>query len=108
MLSISISYTGLMCCAFISVGLIFAQFPKVSPSIKEVSDSPRADATPDGLTYTELGDGQVMDILKNHIESLKHNTKVDGPETKMVLFTGAIEHASRMCRVMVSDLAKSS
>ena len=97
----------LVLCAFLSIGLIFAQFPKVPSPTKVVSDFPRVDTTPDASTYTELGDGQVMDILKNHIKSLKHNDKEDGPETKMVLFTGAIEHASRMCRVMVSDHAKS-
>ena len=88
-----------ICALSLSVGLMFAQFPKVPSSSEEVPDSARTDATPSTLTYTELGDGQVTDILKSHIEDLKYNK---GNGIKMVLFTGAIEHVSRICRVMVS------
>ncbi len=76
--------------------LIFAQFPKVANSIVEDSTSAN-DSPSDSPNYTELGDGQVMDILKEHIGVLNSG---DG----LVLFKGAIEHAARICRAMVCTL----
>ncbi len=76
---------------------MFAQFPMIAASSgedisateNEVSDSPLSN-------YTELGDGQVMDILKRHIDNGSSVTD------RLVLFKGAIEHSSRLCRAMVS------
>ncbi len=73
--------------------MIFAQFPKVANSNVEDSTS-ATDSPSDSPNYTELGDGQVMDILKMHIGDLNSG---DG----LVLFKGAIEHAARICRAMV-------
>jgi len=47
----------------------------------------------ESCAYRELGDGQLMDILQGHIDSLGSG---------LVLFRGAIEHTSRLARVMVS------
>ncbi len=63
-------------------------------------DTVVSDSSPSN--YAELGDGQVMDILKRHIDS--------GSVTdRLVLFKGAIEHSSRLCRamVMIAPLAAS-
>ena len=67
-------------------------------------------------TYLELGDGQVMETLQKHLK-LKTQEERDGggrrkrtAGTNVVLFKGAIEHATRLCRVMVGKtrLAKSA
>lgn len=80
--------------------MIFAQFPKAINSNEEKGDSNSAsELSSDGLNYSELGDGQVMDILKDHIKELKC---IENEADVLVLFKGAIEHASRICRAMVS------
>ena len=59
-------------------------------------------------TYLELGDGQVMETLQKHLTQWKSQKERDGggrreetAGTNVVLFRGAIEHATRLCRVMV-------
>ena len=59
-------------------------------------------------TYLELGDGQVMETLQKHLTQWKSQKERDGgggreetTGTNVVLFRGAIEHVTRLCRVMV-------
>lgn len=59
-------------------------------------------------TYLELGDGQVMETLQKHLTQWKSQKERDGggrreetAGTNVVLFRGAIEHVTRLCRVMV-------
>lgn len=55
--------------------------------------------------YSELGDGQVMDCLNNAILEYNINCACDNGNNRLdlILFRRAIEHATRLCRVMVSD-----
>ena len=46
------------------------------------------------VPYAELGDGQVMEIVISHL-SLEKGEKI-------VPFKAALEHITRLCRVMVS------
>ena len=50
--------------------------------------------------YRELGDGQVMDYLNKAIThyNIDHSKSLD-----LILFRRAIEHVTRLCRVMVSQ-----
>lgn len=97
-------------------GLIFAQFPSVStsshtpvegvsPSLSNSSKKIDQDTDSSNVTisaYSELGDGQIMDFLGKHIETFKTLTSEGvGSNFNIVLFRGAIEHASRICRVLV-------
>ena len=65
-------------------------------------------------SYSELGDGQVMEILAKHLTgsscSDSGTTTQQGEGSTesalyrsrdLVLFKGAIEHAARLCRAMV-------
>lgn len=93
---------------------MFAQFPSVSTSnltpSESVSPSPSIssdkidqDAEGSTVTYSELGDSQVMDLLTKHMVTFKILTSEAVQSTfNIVLFKGAIEHASRICRVLVS------
>ena len=49
---------------------------------------------------SELGDGQVTEALGPHLARLRDQTG----RGDLVLFRGAIEHVTRLCRVMVSDV----
>jgi len=52
-------------------------------------------------SYSELGDGQVMDYLNNAI--VEHDEQCsDQQQLDLILFRRAIEHVTRLCRVMVS------
>ncbi len=61
--------------------------------------------------YTELGDGQVMEVLSKHLEKFLSNSveEVDSEEhlfgrsscSGLVLYRDAIEHCARLYRVMV-------
>ena len=56
--------------------------------------------------YSELGDGQVMDDLNNAI--VQYNADCCNSQSlNLILFRRAIEHITRLCRVMVSDLSGS-
>jgi len=56
--------------------------------------------------YSELGDGQVMDDLNNAI--VQYNADCCNSQSlNLILFRRAIEHITRLCRVMVSDLSSS-
>ena len=52
--------------------------------------------------YSELGDGQVMEALNHHLKVLQ-TQQCQNNFREMILFRGAIEHATRLCRVMVSS-----
>lgn len=52
--------------------------------------------------YNELGDGQVMDYLNDAIIQYNANN-CNGKPLDLILFRRAIEHVTRLCRVMVSD-----
>ena len=115
------------------LGLIFALFPnkscqptstssRESVSLEEgekTTEVTKGTAPPPQTTagvnsYSELGDGQVMEILAKHLTGCSSS---DGTTTQqqregnaelalyrsrdLVLFKGAIEHAARLCRVMV-------
>ena len=61
-------------------------------------------STPHSGTYSELGDGQVMEILQKHLTQWKSQEEREGggkAAASLVLFRGAIEHATRLSRVMV-------
>ena len=114
-------------CNIIIIGLIFAHFPSKnnvglteetsSASTKEGEQTPGADVAEDtaqstsAKSYSELGDGQVMEILANHLTGpgCGDKCKETGVNTfssqtmDLVLFKGAIEHAARLCRSMVSE-----
>ena len=114
-------------------GLIFAQFPSkscqptgassresVSSEEGEKTTEAKGSAPPTQTTsgtnsYSELGDGQVMEILAKHLTGCSNdsvNTAQQQQEGNadsalhrsrdLVLFKGAIEHAARLCRVMVN------
>ena len=51
--------------------------------------------------YTELGDGQLMEILNQH---LHQSSDAFASLGELVLFKGAIEHSTRICRALVSDI----
>ena len=114
-------------------GLIFAHFPSQSPpgsgSLTEVhsstsseeggreqTQSPEATDTSTQSqatgtsSYSELGDGQVMEILAKHLAVYCGNDREKNAESgvghkmDLVLFKGAIEHAARLCRSMVSKI----
>jgi len=51
-------------------------------------------------SYSELGDGQVMDYLNNAI--VEHDEQYRDEQLDLILFRTAIEHVTRLCRVMVS------
>ncbi len=51
--------------------------------------------------YNELGDGQVMEALNHHLKA-QHFQKEDNGLQGVILFRDAIEHATRLCRLMVS------
>ena len=51
-------------------------------------------------SYSELGDGQVMDYLNNAI--VEHDEHCTDDRLDLILFRRAIEHVTRLCRVMVS------
>ncbi len=55
--------------------------------------------------YSELGDGQVMEALSHHLDELRVQEcpKEGHGVQEIILFRGAIEHATRLCRVMVSS-----
>ena len=53
-------------------------------------------------SYSELGDGQVMDYLNNAIVEHDEQCSNDGDRLDLILFRRAIEHVTRLCRVMVS------
>ena len=75
----------------------------VPPSPSVSSDKIDQDTDVSTATYSELGDGQVMDLLAKHMETFKKLTSEGVQSTfNLVLFKGAIEHASRICRVLVS------
>ena len=60
-------------------------------------------------SYSELGDGQVMEVLERQLSSYDEERQQSGrnaestlnPRMDLVLFKGAIEHAARLCRSMV-------
>ena len=123
------------------LGLIFAMFPSkscqptsTSSSRESVSsteeggkptdlNASKATATappqtgPAVNSYSELGDGQVMEILAKHLTTTSGSTMCTTTQQHregegdadlalyrnrdLVLFKGAIEHAARLCRVMV-------
>lgn len=103
-------------------GLIFALFPsKTNISLKEetsttstkegeeTSEAEIADQATGARSYSELGDGQVMEILAKHLTGCGdewQRTDVNNFTSQtmdLVLFKGAIEHAARLCRSMVSE-----
>ena len=51
--------------------------------------------------YSELGDGQVMDYLNDAI--VQYNDNCDSKPLDLIMFRRAIEHVTRLCRVMVSN-----
>lgn len=66
-------------------------------------------STPHGSTYSELGDGQLMEILQKHLTEWKsQEEREEGGRTaaNLILFKGAIEHATRLIRVVVSTVSK--
>ena len=107
------------------IGLIFAHFPSKSnvglteetssASTKEGEETPGPEVAEDtaqssgAKSYSELGDGQVMEILAKHLTGRGDECQLTDVNTKssqtmdMVLFKGAIEHAARLCRSMVSE-----
>lgn len=118
-------------------GLLFAYFPNKihhqpgsgislarphsGSSSEERERTPEAvesTAQPSGTnSYSELGDGQVMEILEKHLKSYNDNSNCEGQELggrtaesaqsqkmDLVLFKGSIEHAARLCRSMVRRL----
>lgn len=50
--------------------------------------------------YSELGDGQVMDYLNDAI--ILYNVTYHNKPLDLIMFRRAIEHVTRLCRVMVS------
>ena len=114
------------------LGLIFALFPSkrcqpTSTSSRESVSSEEGEKTTEltkGTTppqttagvnsYSELGDGQVMEILAKHLTGCSSSDSTTTQQRRegnaesalyrgrdLVLFKGAIEHAARLCRVMV-------
>ena len=66
-------------------------------------------STPHSGTYSELGDGQLMEILQKHLTEWKSPEEREGggrTAANLILFRGAIEHATRLIRVMVSTVSK--
>lgn len=55
--------------------------------------------------YSELGDGQVMDYLNDAIAQYNINCcfECNSKPLDLILFRRAIEHVTRLCRVMVSN-----
>lgn len=49
--------------------------------------------------YTELGDGQLTEILSQHL--LQSSAESSSSEA-LVVFKDAIEHSTRICRILVS------
>ena len=105
-------------------GLIYAQFPSrarqlsSSVSLSEVESSasteerekaPKAihegDSSAVSGSYCELGDGQVMEVLKRELSGYDEQSAESalGLRMDLVLFKGAIEHAARLCRSMVRE-----
>lgn len=111
-------------CVLQYIGLIFAHFPSKSnvglteetsrASTKEGEETPGPQIADDtaqstgAKSYSELGDGQVMEILAKYLtgcdnECQQTNVNTFNSQTMdLVLFKGAIEHAARLCRSMVS------
>lgn len=116
------------------LGLIFAQFPSASarstPSRKYLGSKQLSPVTsplssPSSLAmlarltvgYTELGDGQVMEVLSKHLRLFEESQAEEDGEEKgggddsprknadsvITLYKEAIEHCARLYRVMVSD-----
>ena len=63
-------------------------------------------------SYSELGDGQVTEILSKYLSLTGYDSQqqkngrsvCSGQSLDLVLFKGAIEHAARLCRSMVRQL----
>ena len=83
---------------------------------KSTPTPPPPQTTAPGMnSYCELGDGQVMEILASHLtgSASRDSTTTTWQQGEgnadsalyrnrdLVLFKGAIEHAARLCRVMV-------
>lgn len=117
-----------MFCSFDPLGLIFAHFPSKpchpssagSTGTQSGLSSEEGEQTPEIAenlpqttatnSYSELGDGQVMEILTKHLagysamqQQIEESSEpVFSQNLDLVLFKGAIEHASRLCRILVS------
>ena len=106
---------------FLHLGLIFAQFPSHHNEPGSQVTSNTSIAMPEiqhntislqisSSGYTELGDGQVMEVLSKHLEqfqsSCNHDIETDSPGqqsgSKIILYREAIEHCTRLYRVMVN------
>ena len=59
------------------------------------------------VLYRELGDGEITETLSRHLKNYQeHMTRGQRqvplpPSVNIVLFRSAIEHITRLCRVMV-------
>ena len=118
-----------------NLGLIFAQFPdpctpvstpepektsdKSSDSSSEESNvdlvQPKATTKvhPLARPYSELGDGQVTEILSKHLEHFQMASMTSGMISQkscddIVLYKEAMEHCARLYRVVVSTSAYTS
>ena len=117
-------------------GLLFAEFPNALPgSLSElISCSSGLDGRSDSAAqvpggYSELGDGQVMEVLSKHLERFQKGSAKEGEEedekkrgesssssdrpslpnghascSGVVLYREAIEHCARLYRIMVSKV----
>ena len=103
-------------------GLIFAQFPSPdnpssisslsNPSDHNVGATSMSQLPPEVSGYTELGDGQVMEVLKKYLDLFQSSSNLSGGEEDdylrkrsgpgITLYREAIEHCARLYRVMVS------
>ena len=66
-----------------------------------------------GRVYQELGDGQVLEAMEKHLHHYFTHCAIENeddpsssqdrssPALDLVLFRSAVEHAARLCRVLV-------
>lgn len=57
--------------------------------------------------YQELGDGQVLEMMEKHVSHYsvhcaRQTQDSISPVSDLILFQRAMEHAARLCRIMVS------
>lgn len=109
------------------LGLIFAQFPSpVVPQMPsqtsasggtEMTDSPSHSqlsvplalpptTVPPTSAYSELGDGQVMEVLSQHLDMFRARQRegtgeIGDRDSGITLYREAIEHCARLYRIMV-------